>query len=56
MPDLTLLDLVRNRTMSPAIASTLALAAEERRSLLNHRHPTSRREDDNDGGDARPRT
>ena len=34
MPDLTLLDLVRNRTMSPAIASTLALAAEERRSLL----------------------
>ncbi len=30
----TLADLVRNRTMSPAIAATLATAAEERRSLL----------------------
>ncbi len=31
---LTLADLVRNRTMSPTIAATLATAAEERRSLL----------------------
>jgi hypothetical protein len=34
MPELTLSDLVRNRTMSPAIAATLAVAAEELRSLL----------------------
>ena len=34
MAELTLLDLVRNHTMSPAIAGTLAAAAEERRSLL----------------------
>jgi hypothetical protein len=34
MPDLTLSDLVRNRTMSPSIAATLAVAAEELRSLL----------------------
>lgn len=34
MADLTLHDLVRNRTMSPAMAATLALAAEERRSML----------------------
>jgi hypothetical protein len=34
MPELTLSDLVRNRTMSPSIAATLAVAAEERRSLL----------------------
>ena len=31
---LSLADLVRNRTMSPAIAATLATAGEERRSLL----------------------
>lgn len=34
MPELTLTDLVRNSTMSPAIAATIATAAAERRSLL----------------------
>lgn len=34
MPGLTLADLVANRTMSPEIAATLAVAAEERRSSL----------------------
>lgn len=34
MAGLSLLDLVHNRTMSPEIAATLAVAAEERRSLL----------------------
>ena len=34
MPELTLADLVRNETMSPSIAATLAVAAEERRSIL----------------------
>jgi hypothetical protein len=34
-PELTLADLVRNRTMSPEMAATLATAAEERRSLLS---------------------
>ncbi|MDA0366136.1 MAG: hypothetical protein O3B31_05470 [Chloroflexi bacterium] len=34
MPELTLTDLVRNGTMSPAIAATIATAAAERRSLL----------------------
>lgn len=34
MDGLTLADLVRNRTMSPAMAATLAVAAEERRSML----------------------
>lgn len=34
MADLSLLDLVQNRTMSPEIAATIAVAAEERRSLL----------------------
>lgn len=34
MAALSLLDLVQNRTMSPEIAATLAVAAEERRSLL----------------------
>jgi hypothetical protein len=34
MAALTLVDLVQNRTMSPEIAATLAVAAEERRSLL----------------------
>ena len=34
MPELTLADLVHNRTMSPSIAATLAVAAEERRSIL----------------------
>lgn len=33
-PELVLADLVRNRTMSPAMATTLATAAQERRSLL----------------------
>ena len=34
MTDLALADLVANRTMSPAMAATLATAAEERRSTL----------------------
>ncbi len=34
MAERTLGDLVRNRTMSPEMAATLAVAAEERRSLL----------------------
>jgi hypothetical protein len=34
MPELTLADLVANRTMSPGMAALLAAAAEERRSLL----------------------
>ncbi len=34
MTDLVLADLVANRTMSPAMAATLATAAEERRSTL----------------------
>ena len=34
MPELMLADLVRNGTMSPAIAATIATAAAERRSLL----------------------
>jgi type IV secretory pathway ATPase VirB11/archaellum biosynthesis ATPase len=34
MVELTLTDLVGNRTMSPEMAATLAVAAEERRSLL----------------------
>jgi type IV secretory pathway ATPase VirB11/archaellum biosynthesis ATPase len=34
MKELTLGDLVQNRTMSPEMAATLATAAEERRSLL----------------------
>lgn len=34
MPELTLASLVRNRTLSPEMAATLAAAAEERRSLL----------------------
>lgn len=34
MPDLTLGDLVANRTMSPEMAATLATAGAERRSLL----------------------
>ncbi|MBM3141184.1 MAG: hypothetical protein FJZ92_13515 [Chloroflexi bacterium] len=34
MPEITLADLVRNGTMSPAIAATLVTAASERRSLI----------------------
>ena len=34
MPELSLADLVANRTLSPAMAATLSIAAEERRSFL----------------------
>ncbi len=34
MPELSLADLVANGTLSPAMAATLSIAAEERRSLL----------------------